>query len=60
VKWFGKTQPSVGDQIVGDFDAQRVLDLYNFDGNCKYRMFVEERLRDERSITEKYYAAISG
>jgi len=34
-KWFGKTQPSVGDQIVGDFDAQRVLDLYNLNGKLQ-------------------------
>jgi len=54
LEWFGGTDPSEGDIIVGNFESYGMKTLYDVTSDSETRAWVEDYWLSKTSVIEKY------
>ena len=54
LEWFGGSDPSKGDELVGDYESYGMKDIYNITVNSETKVWVEDFWLSKSNVLKKY------
>jgi len=55
LEWFGGSDPSEGDILVGDYESYGMKDIYNLSADAETKVWVEEFWLSKDRVLEEYF-----